>query len=80
MQNKNAYEIRLELLQMAREMLELNWHERNNQVWAVYNSLIDKQTLTTKEAQTLLEEYFPPNITTKEVINKAEELYEFVQK
>ena len=68
--NKNAYEIRLEILKMAhddatsRYYQKLEAHRRN------------ADTLNIAFSETLIESLFP---TSAEIIAKAEELYKFVE-
>lgn len=69
-QNKNAYEIRLEILKMAHDDAVGRYHHKigqHQQNAERFNQLLDP---------TLIESLFP---TSAEILNKAEELYEFVE-
>ena len=65
---KNAYEIRLEVLQMA-----------HNDAWGQFHSINNKRledkNLSTEAYEKIVAETFPK---TQEIIERAEELYTFV--
>jgi len=39
--NKNAYEIRLEVLKMAKEMMDQQYNETSNAYWSTINSMAE---------------------------------------
>jgi len=68
--NKNAYEIRLELLQLAHADVMTKYHETmNNQKETIYNNGQEVKDLSKLDV-TLPE--------VSQIINRAKELYEFV--
>jgi len=68
MSNKNAYEIRLDVLQMA-----------HNDAWGKFHSLnqkrIEDTNLSIEEYEQIIKDTFPK---TSDIISRAEELYAFV--
>jgi hypothetical protein len=69
----NGYEIRLELLKMAKEMLEQDWHAQRELVMTDYHTRVDKG-----EGQVPAMPSFRPFPTETEIIAKARTLNEFV--
>lgn len=69
MSNMNAYEIRLNVLQMA-----------HNDAWGMFHSLNNKRledkNLTTEAYEEIVKESFP---NTTDIIARAEELYTFIE-
>jgi len=67
--NKNAYEIRLDVLQMA-----------HNDAWGKFHSLNQKRfedkNLSVEEYEQIVSEGFPK---TADIIERAEELYSFIE-
>ena len=64
--NKNAYEIRLDIMREAKEYV-MNEYDREWNVW--YNLFNESKTNTT-----------PPKYPSlKDILNTAEELYQFVE-
>ncbi len=65
--NKSGFEIRADLLGQAQGILELNIQRRNDSIHSHNDSFpTDKKSLVAEE------------VTAKEVISVAQELYEFV--
>jgi hypothetical protein len=65
-QNPNAYAIRLEVLKNAKELVWDAWHMRNNEA--------------ERNAEARNESYeMPPQPSTKDVLDTAAQLYDFVQ-
>ncbi len=76
MSDKNPYEIRLEILQMAKDLLLDNWNATNYAHQDHYNSKLSRALETESEIPA---PYEPPQYPTeKEIIIKARELNEFV--
>lgn len=79
----NGYEIRLELLKMAKEMLEQEWHAQRDAVMTDYNTQVgfahlvaensESKTHTIPSAPT-----FRPFPTEAEIIAKATVLNQFI--
>lgn len=68
---KNAYEIRLEVLQMAHSDMGQKFMEKLN-----YYRTIDENGLVTQPSEEIIEKLFPK---TSDIIARAEELYKFVE-
>lgn len=66
-QNPNAYSIRLEVLKNAKELVWDAWHMKNNE--AERNA----------EARNDSSYEMPPQPSTKDVLDTAAQLYDFVQ-
>jgi hypothetical protein len=69
----NGFEIRLELLKMAKEMLEQDWHAQRELVMTDYHTRVDKG-----EGLVPPMPAFKPFPTETEIIAKAKTLNEFV--
>jgi len=79
----NGYEIRLELLKMAKEMLEQDWHAQREAVMTDYNTKVgfahakvDSEGV--HEASIPAIPTFKAFPTEAEIINKARALNEFI--
>ena len=71
MANKNPFEIRTEMLQMAKDYMDRTW-EMN---YMFTQQLFDEGKKTAEDMQDALKPY-----STKELMEKAKELYSFVSK
>jgi hypothetical protein len=69
----NGYEIRLELLKMAKEMLEQDWHAQREAVMQDYHTKAERDENFIPATPT-----FKPFPTEEEIIKKAKVLNEFV--
>ena len=69
----NGYEIRLELLKMAKEMLEQDWHAQRDAVMTDYHTKVSRDDTSVPATPT-----FKPFPTEEEIIKKAKVLNEFV--
>ena len=75
MPNKTPYELRFDVLQMARELVERSYDEKYHMAWSYINSINEKGgTLEAEELDRLVPQ--PPS--AKAIKAKAAELYEFV--
>jgi len=82
-QSPNGYAIRLELLKMAKEMLEQDWHAKRdtlNQKWA---QEVDLAKIKAHAKDSLIESIPPapdlePFPTEAEIVEKAKALNEFI--
>ncbi len=68
---KNAYEIRLEVLQMAHSDMGQKFIEKLN-----YYRTVDESGIASQPTEEVIERLFPK---TSDVITRAEELYKFVE-
>lgn len=79
----NGYMIRLELLRMAKEMLEQDWHAQRDSLQQHWQHEVDMAKIKAKGKDTMLIEV-PPSPTLKpfpteaEIITKAKVLNEFI--
>lgn len=79
----NGYEIRLELLKMAKEMLEQDWHAQREAVMTDYNTKVSfahmaAENSAFKTADVPATPMFKPFPTEAEIIAKARVLNEFI--
>jgi hypothetical protein len=81
--NKNAYEIRLEVLKMAKEMMDQNYNDASNAWWGLANSYAEAAKKSTAEFLKHSEDLMkakPQMYTPQEIMEKAKELYSFIDK
>ena len=71
--NKNAYEIRLEVLKMAHDDFMGKYHQKIESERNQFNS--DGEVVPKTVSHETIDELFPK---TSEVLDRAEELYKFV--
>lgn len=83
MTTKNPFEIRLEVLKMAKEMMDNNYHDAMNAWWNMANSYAEAANKTTadflKQSQEMMSSK-PQMYTPAQIMEKAQELYSFVTK
>lgn len=80
MTNKNGFEIRLEVLKMAKEMMEQQYHEASTAYWNAAYSAAEKWNTSLGEAVDRISAVKPVMYTPAEIMSKAQELYGFVSK
>jgi len=73
---KSAYELRMEMLHLAKEYME---HQYNSN-WEFARNSFDKALDSGKVAIDEWQKYAPSFYSFEDVIKKAEELYKFVDK
>jgi hypothetical protein len=71
MSNKNPFEIRAEMLQMAKDYMDQQWHMNVD----FTKQLFEKNMKTVGEMEAALKPY-----STEELMKKASEMYSFVSK
>lgn len=76
MANKTPYELRFDVLKMAKEMMDQQYDIAQQQYWA----MVEQAKENAKDVQEVFEEYTPKMYHPTEVMEKAEELYKFVTK
>ncbi len=79
----HGFEIRLELLKMAKEMLEQDWHAQREATMTEYNNKVsfahgNAESLGFNEATLPAAPTFKPFPTEEEIIKKAKVLNEFI--
>jgi hypothetical protein len=79
----NGYEIRLELLKMAKEMLEQDWHAHRDMAMTEFNNKVSFAHAKAESAGFQNSDFpampsFKPFPTEEEIIKKAKVLNEFI--
>lgn len=83
MTSKNPYEIRLEVMKMAKDMMDANYNDSMNAWWTVVSNYADRHGMMVDELVKSSEELMktkPIMYTPKDIMDKAQELYGFVSK
>jgi adenosylmethionine-8-amino-7-oxononanoate aminotransferase len=83
MNSKNPFEIRLEILKMAKEMMDTSYQDAMNGWWNMASSYAESANKTTEDFLKQSEELMkskPAMYTPKDMMEKAQELYSFVAK
>ena len=83
MTSKNPFEIRFEVMKMAKEMMDTHYNDSMNAWWTLVNSYAENHNKAVHEILTESEELMktkPIMYTPKEIMEKAQELYGFVSK
>ena len=76
MSNKTPFELRFDVLKMAKEMMDQQYDIAQNQYW----TMINQAESSAKDVTDVFEKYTPKMYQPKEIMEKAEELYKFVIK
>lgn len=73
---KTPYEIRFDLLKMARDLLDRQYDQSVTMAWQA----LEKGMETNKTLYKDVEKYVPKMFTPEEIVEQAERLQEFVNK
>tara|TARA_Y100000114_G_scaffold142804_1_gene149749 strand:- start:321 stop:557 length:237 start_codon:yes stop_codon:yes gene_type:complete len=76
MNNKNPFEIRLETLKMAKEMLDQQLEFQTNLMY----QMVDQTKEAGKDIKETLDKYTPDMYNPNKVIEKASEFYAYISK
>ena len=76
MSNKNPFELRFDVLKMAKEMMDQKYELANQQFY----QMVDQAREQNKDIQDIFEKYTPKMYQPKEIMDKADELYKFITK
>lgn len=76
MSNKNPFEIRFDVLKMAKEMMDQQYNIAEQQFW----TQLEQYKEASKDITEVFDKYTPKMYKPSEVMEKAEELYKFVVK
>lgn len=76
MSNKNPFELRFDVLKMAKEMMDQQHEIANNQFY----QMVDQAREQNKNIQEVFEKYTPKMYQPREIMDKADELYKFITK
>ncbi len=83
MTSKNPFEIRLEVLKMAKEMMDQSYQDSMNAWWNLASSYADAANKSTedflKQSEDLIKTK-PTMYSPSDIMTKAQELYGFVTK
>ena len=74
--SKNPYEIRFDLLTMAKDLLDRQYEQTSNMAWEAFNKAMESNRELYKD----VEKYVPKMFTPEEVIAQAEKLQSFINK
>lgn len=76
--SKNPFEIRLELLKMAKEMADQQMDMTNNAYWAMVNTYAEQANKTVEEVMKATEHLKAQMYTPADLMAKANELATFI--
>ena len=76
MSNKNPFELRFDVLRMAKEMMDQQYNVAQQQFY----QMVDQAREQNKDIQDIFEKYTPKMYQPKEIMDKADELYKFITK
>ena len=72
--SKNAYEIRLETLRMAKEMVDTTYCLQQDIMYRMIDQAVEKR----EDIQKVIQQHAPAMYKPDEIIAKANELYQYV--
>ena len=72
--SKNAYEIRLETLRMAKEMVDTTYCLQQDIMYRMIDQAMEKR----EDIQRAIENHRPPMYQPQDIVEKANELYQYV--
>ena len=83
--SKNPYEIRFDLLNMAKDMLDRQYEQASNMAWSAFEKAAEQNKDVYKEMGGIswyieMEKYVPKMFTPDEIITQAEKLQSFINK
>lgn len=73
---KNPFEIRTEMLQMAKDYLDQQWHINVDFARRLFDESVEQGRCAAED----WEKFIPKQYTVDELTKKAQELYAFVEK
>jgi hypothetical protein len=76
MSNKSPFELRFDVLKMAKELMDQQYDIAQQQYW----TMVENAREQSKDVQEVFEKYTPKMYQPSEIMSKAEELYKFVTK
>lgn len=80
MTSKNGFEIRLEVLRMAKEMMDQQYNDASNAYWTAVNGLAASWNKSASELIEQTSSMKPVMYSPEDIMKKAQELYGFVVK
>jgi hypothetical protein len=76
MSTKTPFELRFDVLKMAKELMDQQYDIAQQQYW----TMVENAKEQSKDVQEVFEKYTPKMYQPSEIMSKAEELYTFVTK
>jgi len=76
MSTKNPYELRFDVLAMAKELADRAYDQQQQVFW----TMVGQAQEQAEDLDKVVEKYTPKMYQPKEIMEKAEELYNFVKK
>lgn len=76
MSSKNPFELRFEVLTMAKELADRQYEMAQQQYW----TYMEQALKHSEDVSKVMEKYTPKMYQPAEIMEKAEELYKFVTK
>ena len=76
--SKNPFEVRLEVLKMAQDMVNQSYNESTQMAWSMIEKTAEYQNKSMADMQTYFETLKPKMYSPADVVAKANELYEFI--
>ena len=76
MSSKNPFEIRFDVLAMAKELADRAYEQQQQ----VFYTMVDQAKEQSKDITEVVDKYTPKMYQPQEIMEKAEELYKFVTK
>ena len=76
MSNKNPFEIRFDVLAMAKELADRQYDMAQQQYW----TMVEQAQKNSQDVTQVFDKYTPKMYQPSEIMAKAEELYKFVTK
>ena len=80
MSNKTPYEIRLEILQMAKSHLDQTYTAQIEFAKEAFSKLQLASHLTAQQFKDVIEAKFPVTYSVEDLVKKANEMYSFITK
>lgn len=80
MTTKNGFEIRLEVLKMAKEMMDQQYNDASNAYWSMLHNNAERYNKSIEELVKRTQEMKPEMYSPQDIMEKAQELYGFVSK
>lgn len=77
---KNGFEIRLEVLKMAKEMMDQQYNDASNAYWSTLHSAAEKWNKSVEDLVKQTQDMKPVMYSPTDIMEKAQELYSFVSK
>lgn len=78
MSNKNPFEIRLEVLKMAKDMSEQSYHMSMDTYWQTLNATAETWNKSVEELVKHTQHLKPEMPAPQDIMKKAQELYTFI--